>query len=179
MNLITKKLAMISFLSFTMFYTKNNIIDVAPISKQPLIVTEVIVVRPRPETEFDCLRKNIYFEAASEGEEGMTAVANVVMNRIHDPDFPKTPCGVVHQYKQFSWYGHQWMPRLTNHTLPMWRLAGDIAKAALRGILPNNVGQCEYFHATTVQPKWADEKEMVIQIGNHIFYKDKIAVATS
>lgn len=176
MKLILKSIA-ISILTLSTLYVGTDINDRLPTHYQaPLI--EVIVVRPKPETEFDCLRKNIFFEAASEGEEGMTAVANVVLNRIHDSDFPRTACGVVHQYRQFSWYGHRWNPHLTKYTRSVWQMAGVIAQSALKGTLENNVGECEYFHNATMHPKWADEKEMVSQIGNHIFYKDKISLET-
>jgi spore germination cell wall hydrolase CwlJ-like protein len=173
-----KKLTIILFMLISMSYLSSDIREnELPIDYNFVPISEVIIVHPKRETELECLQKNLYFEAASEGEEGMTAVANVVINRMHDPYFPKSACAVTHQYKQFSWYGHRWNPHLNSHTLPTWKMAGNIAKAALRGNLENNVGDCEYFHAVTVQPKWADEKDMVTQIGNHIFYKDKTSIA--
>ena len=50
--------------------------------------------------DLDCLAKNIYYEAASEPEEGKVAVGIVTLNRTQDSRFPGTVCGVVAQRKQ-------------------------------------------------------------------------------
>ncbi|MBE0618248.1 MAG: cell wall hydrolase, partial [Proteobacteria bacterium] len=55
-----------------------------------------------------CLARSIYWEAKGEGDAGMEAVANVVMNRLGHKGFPNTICGVVKQGHeqgacQFSW----------------------------------------------------------------------------
>lgn len=55
------------------------------------------------EKEKKCLADNIYHEARGEGEKGWKAVAAVTINRTRHPEFPSTICGVVYQYKQFSW----------------------------------------------------------------------------
>ncbi|MBU6253311.1 MAG: cell wall hydrolase, partial [Alphaproteobacteria bacterium] len=44
-----------------------------------------------------CLTDAIYYEAASESEDGQRAVAQVVLNRLRHPAWPKTICGVVYQ----------------------------------------------------------------------------------
>ena len=44
-----------------------------------------------------CLTAAIYYEAASEPDDGQRAVAQVVLNRLAHPGFPKTVCGVVYQ----------------------------------------------------------------------------------
>src|SRR5579872_5205727 len=54
-------------------------------------------------TEFDharavtCLAEAVYYEAANQGPDGEAAVAQVVLNRVRNPLFPKTVCGVVFQ----------------------------------------------------------------------------------
>jgi spore germination cell wall hydrolase CwlJ-like protein len=45
----------------------------------------------------DCLTAAIYYEAASEPDDGQRAVAQVVLNRVAHPAYPKTVCGVVYQ----------------------------------------------------------------------------------
>ena len=45
----------------------------------------------------ECLAKNIFYEAASEPEEGKVAVGVVTLNRARDERFPNTICGVVNQ----------------------------------------------------------------------------------
>ena len=46
-----------------------------------------------------CLATAIYFEARSEPESGQIAVAQVVLNRVKNPAYPNTVCGVVYQNK--------------------------------------------------------------------------------
>ena len=48
-------------------------------------------------SEIDCLAEAVYYEARSEDAKGQMAVAEVVMNRVKNPHFPKTVCGVVFQ----------------------------------------------------------------------------------
>ena len=47
-----------------------------------------------------CLAEGIYFEARGEPEEGQAAVAQVILNRVRNPAYPKTICGVVYQNKR-------------------------------------------------------------------------------
>lgn len=44
-----------------------------------------------------CMALNLYWEARSEGREGMLAVGWVVLNRVAHPKFPNTVCGVIQQ----------------------------------------------------------------------------------
>ena len=52
---------------------------------------------------FDCLAQNIYFEARSESQAGMIAVAQVTMNRVKHPRYPNTVCEVVKQDPTYTW----------------------------------------------------------------------------
>ncbi len=45
--------------------------------------------------ELRCLAENIYFEARGEPLNGQYAVAEVTLNRLRAPDFPKTICAVL------------------------------------------------------------------------------------
>ena len=49
-----------------------------------------------------CLALNLYHEARSEPLKGQLAVAHVVMNRVNDPQFPQTVCGVIKQKTSFA-----------------------------------------------------------------------------
>ena len=44
-----------------------------------------------------CLAQAISYEAGNEVVEGQEAVAQVILNRLRHPAFPKTICGVVYQ----------------------------------------------------------------------------------
>ena len=50
----------------------------------------------------DCLARAMYFESNRSSEEGMLAVGTVVMNRLADPKYPHSVCGVVGQQNQFA-----------------------------------------------------------------------------
>ena len=122
--------------------------------------------------EVECLARNIYFEARGEPRAGKIAVAEVTMNRVKSNQFPKTVCAVVHQKHknicQFSWVCEGKRSVRNNNS---WRESQRIAESILiskkrYGI----IGNAKYFHATYVNPKWADESRMIAQIGNHIFY---------
>ena len=54
------------------------------------------VAKPK---EQRCLAEAIYFEARGEVEEGQVAVAQVVLNRVKNPSYPDSICGVVYQNK--------------------------------------------------------------------------------
>src|SRR5690606_39932841 len=49
------------------------------------------------EKEQTCLANAIYFEARSEPLRGQAAVAQVVLNRVRNPAYPGSICGVVYQ----------------------------------------------------------------------------------
>jgi spore germination cell wall hydrolase CwlJ-like protein len=126
----------------------------------------------RIRTEVECLAKNIYFEAGSEPRAGKIAVAEVTMNRVRSKQFPKTVCGVVYQRHgktcQFSWVCQGKQNIRSNRT---WNESYKIAENIL--ILKKRygiIGSAKYFHANYVEPNWAAEKQIVMQIGQHIFY---------
>ena len=50
-----------------------------------------------------CLAQNIYFEARDQPTAGQVAVATVVLNRVHDPRWPDTVCGVIREGPTYNW----------------------------------------------------------------------------
>ncbi len=123
--------------------------------------------------EVECLARNIYFEAGSEPRNGKIAVAEVTMNRVKSKNFPRTVCGVVYQRTgrtcQFSWVCKQnKVVRSKEMWLESLRIAENILISKRRyGI----IGSAQYFHADYVEPAWAEEKQLVMKIGRHIFYR--------
>src|SRR5579863_5410975 len=53
------------------------------------------------DAELACLAKVIHHEAANQSLKGQLALAQLIMNRVKSPLFPKTICGVVNQAGQF------------------------------------------------------------------------------
>ena len=64
----------------------------------------------------ECMTRVMYFESNRSSAEGMLAVGTVVMNRLHDPKFPNTVCGVVGQHNQFA-PGVLWKPMSVDPTM--------------------------------------------------------------
>ena len=50
--------------------------------------------------QLDCLAQAVYYEARGESPAGQAAVAQVVLNRVRHPAFPKSICSVVYQGAQ-------------------------------------------------------------------------------
>lgn len=124
-----------------------------------------------------CMAENIYFEAGAEPAEGKIAVAQVVMNRVAHPNFPKDPCAVIHQKSvmyervvcQFSWLCmKEFQGRKKN---PEWYKESYEAAVMvmMEGMRLPSLRDALYYHADYVDPKWG--KTRVAHIGRHIFYK--------
>ncbi|CCE95011.1 cell wall hydrolase [Sinorhizobium fredii HH103] len=126
--------------------------------------------------EQTCLAEGIYFEARSESVKGQAAVAQVILNRVRNPAYPKTICGVVYQNKawrnrcQFSFACD--MIRDLIYSRSHWKTAKEVAMAVTAGkIWLPEVGSATHYHATYVKPAWAKTMKRVGQIGLHIFYR--------
>jgi spore germination cell wall hydrolase CwlJ-like protein len=126
--------------------------------------------------QFKCLAQAIYFEARGESIDGQIAVAQVVMNRLSDPHYPRTICGVVFQNEtrrfrcQFSFAcdGKSDRPRKGK----AWMRAQYIASLAVNGLLKDVVGDSTHYHALYSHPVWAHELAPTTVVGRHKFYSD-------
>ncbi|WP_239017685.1 cell wall hydrolase [Sphingomonas aracearum] len=123
----------------------------------------------------DCLATAIYYEAASESDDGQRAVAQVILNRVRHPAFPATVCGVVYQGSerasgcQFSYACDGAMARLPSRA-GMAR-AARIAAAALAGYVYAPVGLATHYHTFAVTPAWNRQLVMTAAIGAHFFHR--------
>jgi len=122
-----------------------------------------------------CLTAAIYYEAASEPDPGQRAVAQVVLNRVAHPAFPKTVCGVVYQGSERS-TGCQFSftcdGALTRKPVRMfWDRAEAVARTALSGYVDADVGLATHYHTFAVHPYWAPSLHFLGQIGAHRFYR--------
>ncbi|HEY0628425.1 MAG TPA: cell wall hydrolase [Sphingomicrobium sp.] len=121
-----------------------------------------------------CLTQAIYYEAGYEPLQGRRAVAQVVLNRMRHPAFPKSICGVVYQGSrepvcQFSFVCDGSLYRRPE--LGAWKQAEAIAASALDGFVEKSVGAATHYHADYVAPYWAPRLAKLAQIGAHIFYR--------
>jgi spore germination cell wall hydrolase CwlJ-like protein len=127
--------------------------------------------------EENCLARAVYFEARSESELGQLAVAKVILNRVKDPEYPNTICGVVYQGSgrrnscQFS-FACDGLPDDVK-SASAWSRSKAVAQKALAG---NSkvaaVSTATNYHADYVKPKWAKSMKRLIKIGRHIFYEE-------
>ena len=128
------------------------------------------------QTDHDCLAQAVYYEARSEPLRGQEAVAQVVMNRLHSPYYPKTVCNVVFQGAtrsgcQFSFACDGSMRRGIRDTAA-WARAQDVAERTLEGTSgAGELAPALNYHADYVRPKWASRLAELEQIGRHIFYQ--------
>ena len=121
-----------------------------------------------------CLTQAVYYEAGYEPIEGRRAVAQVVLNRMRHPAFPKSVCGVVYQRNstpvcQFSFVCDGALDRRPE--VGAWRVAEAIARAALAGYVETSVGSATHYHADYVAPRWAPLLTKINKLGAHIFYR--------
>ena len=126
-------------------------------------------------TALKCLTQAVYYEAAVEPLEGRRAVAQVILNRMRHPAYPKSVCGVVYQGSERR-TGCQFSFTCDGSLLrrPMarpWREAEEVARAALTGYVAADVGTATHYHADYVLPKWAFHLGKITQLGRHIFYR--------
>jgi spore germination cell wall hydrolase CwlJ-like protein len=123
-----------------------------------------------------CLANGIYFEARSESVRGQAAVAQVILNRVRNPAYPNSICGVVYQNDnwlnrcQFSFACDGRKKRIDSPA--NYKIAQDVAMAVTAGkIFIPEVGSSTHYYANYVHPGWARTMQKMTKIGLHIFYR--------
>lgn len=123
--------------------------------------------------DLDCLTQAVYYEARGEGQSGMQAVAQVVLNRVRHPAFPKSICGVVFQRTeggcQFSFACDGSTRRAVEPDA--WDRARRVASQALSGRVMPLVGNATHFHVIGLATDWGERLLQVAQVGAHVFYR--------
>lgn len=170
--------ALIAFIliAATQTEAKPQIIKV-PVTQ--VIEKEVVKVQKVPvklnahdERQIQCLAENAYFEAGNQTTKGKIAVTNVVMNRVSDKRFPKTPCAVVNQKArgvcQFSWVC-EGKKRIRDWAT--FREARRVAEQVYLRNIGDVTGGAKFYHADYVMPRWAYVFDRTKKIGAHIFYR--------
>jgi spore germination cell wall hydrolase CwlJ-like protein len=139
------------------------------------------IQNPLPESVFSkkeqaCLANGIYFEARSESVRGQAAVAQVILNRVRNPAYPNSICGVV--YQNDSWFNRCQFSfacdgrRKRIDSPAAYKTAQDIAMAVTAGkIFIPEVGSSTHYYAQYVHPGWARTMQKMTKIGLHIFYR--------
>ena len=123
-----------------------------------------------------CLANAVYFESRGELMRGQVAVAQVVLNRVFSPYYPKDVCGVVYQNAerhlacQFTFACDGKSKTITERGA--WSRAQRVAKQALDGkVWIAAVAKSTHYHAFWVNPSWVAEMKKMYRYGVHTFYR--------
>ena len=125
----------------------------------------------------ECLAQAIYYEAASESEDGQRAVAQVVLNRVRHQSYPNSVCGVVYQGShlrtgcQFTFTCDGSLGR--QPSAYAWARARRIAAEAIGGEVYGPVGNATHYHTTAILPYWAHSLTRAAVVGAHVFYRGR------
>lgn len=143
------------------------------ISAQPIGLIDGASLADRQRATL-CLASAIYYEAATEPDEGQRAVAQVVINRVRHPAWPNSVCGVVYQGSsrpgcQFSFACDGAMARTPS--IAIWIRARRVAETALSGETFDAVGDATFYHADYVAPPWRLRLRPMGRWGTHLFYE--------
>lgn len=125
--------------------------------------------------EIDLMARTIWGEARGEGNKGMQAVANVIMNRVSKGGwYGATVEDVVLKPYQFSCWNKDDpnYPLVKSVTLDnqQFKMAKEIAIKAYSGQLDDITGGSVNYHTSSIRPEWSKRLTKITQIGNHIFY---------
>jgi spore germination cell wall hydrolase CwlJ-like protein len=125
-----------------------------------------------------CLANAVYFEARGEAVRGQIAVAQVVLNRVFSPFYPKSVCEVVYQNAsrhlgcQFT-FACEGIPDVITEP-DAWQRAQRIARDMLDGKLwMPEVAKSTHYHAYWAHPDWVNEMKKIYKLGVHTFYRPR------
>jgi spore germination cell wall hydrolase CwlJ-like protein len=154
-------------------YKFDSMKDVIPTQSKSYVTATSV------DRTLDCLAMNIYREAGHESFEGKVAVAQVTLNRVDSPHFPKDVCSVIYQKNvvmekvvcQFSWYCNGVLQKAKPNDEAYKESYIVAKKVLLEGFRLDGLKDALFYHAVYVRPNWPYQK--IATIGNHIFYRNK------
>lgn len=120
-----------------------------------------------PAKEVECLSSAAYHEARNQGDKGIISVMYVILNRAGASQFPNTPCKVIAQPNQFSYYKHNPPIKEKDTYNEIKQLAIEVIKGEHKSL---NRGAL-YFHTVNTKPSWSNKLTLVSVIKDHKFYK--------
>ena len=118
-----------------------------------------------------CLAAAIYFESRSEIPHHQTMVADVIMNRVASKRYPNDVCGVIKDYKQFSFLWDGTKLDVPDDENPSWNTAMDISWGILNKKRLQTTLACNYAR-DYIDNKWTKtfKDHETEQHGLHVFY---------
>lgn len=140
------------------------------------------LAHPMPAIDMDkinetaCLSQAIYKEAGNQSMDGKIAVANVIMNRTHNPDYPSNVCAVIKQKGQFSFLKD--IRKIKTDDPGVQAQMEDSIRASLlvmnEEVDDNTNGATSFVNMKhTRYKKWTNNLRRTKTIGSHTFFKSK------
>ena len=116
--------------------------------------------------DFECLSRNVYYEAGVETTEGRLAVIQVTVNRWKSGEWGNSVCQTVYAPGQFSWTKDR-SKRWKRLSGPLWEASvNTVREFTKQGLRVRGVEDSYHYHADWVRkPKWAYEMAVAEQIG--------------
>jgi N-acetylmuramoyl-L-alanine amidase len=159
---------------------EQAIIGFVPEDQSSSAATQPIAPIVVDETEVRLLAATVWGEARSESEDGMRAVAHVMVNRIGSR-FGEDLATVILSPKQFSVWnrGDPNRRHVTNFVAdpdragdPQWETAQRIAREVLSGQSVDPTEGALFYHTRAIRPRWSRQGVGRQVIGQHVFYAD-------
>ena len=151
------------------------------VSEEPSIGPRVAEAAVLDETDVRLLAATAWAEARSEGEDGMRAVAHVIVNRVGGR-FGESVEDVIRAPWQFSAWnrGDPNRPLAQNPeryatggvNLETWEIAQRVAREVLSGQSIDPTEGALFYHTRAIQPWWSRYGQGRREIGAHVFYRD-------
>jgi hypothetical protein len=150
-----------------------------PVPKPPLTPAQRLELQGKDYDKAEkCLAQAIYFEARDEPVRGQQAVAQVVLNRVFSPYYPKDVCSVVFQNAhrhlacQFTFACDGKPESINEHGA--WARANRIAQQTLAAkVWLPEVNKATHYHAAYVRPNWIRDMKVMVRYGLHTFYRPR------
>jgi len=133
------------------------------------------------EAEARLLAATIWGEARSEGEDGMRAVAHVMLNRVGQRFGENLETVIMTPYQFSVWNRGDPNRRLVSNperyatggtALETWEAAQRIAYEVLSGQSVDPTGGALFYHTRAIRPSWSRQGVGRQVIGAHVFYAD-------
>ena len=131
--------------------------------------------------EIDVMARTLWGEARSEGQQGMEALASVILNRANHAKregsfwWGNTIIQVCQKPYQFSCWNKSDpnFKKLTAVTTDDMHFATAlrVARRAVLGMVKDKTGGATHYHTIDILPFWAKNQKPTTRIGRHIFYK--------
>ena len=133
--------------------------------------------------QWRCLAEALYFEARGESVKGQFAVAEVILNRVDNPRYPDTVCGVINQgtgkkYQCQFTYTCDGQKEIIAEPAA-FRQVGQVAHLMVNGADRPLTKGATHYHTKSVNPRWARVYPRTTTIGFHHFYKQSYRVSSN